>query len=156
MKYRTPNTPKQRTDKSALARSLSQHPQTAIAHNPNFKRTACSSAYAIALPTSPNSDRSQPPNFKRTACSSAYAIALHIPKQRFLRSASLSHTTLILTDRSPNIPKQRSPTTTLILNDSYGALVPSGTLPRTLSHPISPNSDSCGALRYRSQPPNFK
>ncbi|MFY7801321.1 MAG: hypothetical protein ACOVQ3_20405, partial [Dolichospermum sp.] len=44
-----------------------QHPQIAIpaernayAHNPNFKRTACSSAYAIALPTSPNCDRTTP------------------------------------------------------------------------------------------------
>jgi len=32
----------------------SPHPQTAIAHNPNFKRS---------LPTSPNSDRTQPPQF---------------------------------------------------------------------------------------------
>ncbi|MFN7851972.1 MAG: hypothetical protein ACK5OU_08435 [Dolichospermum sp.] len=41
----------------------------------------------------------------------------NIPKQRFLRSASLSH---------PNIPKQRSHTTTLILTDCT---------------PTSPNSD---------------
>ncbi|MEI3650126.1 MAG: hypothetical protein V6D39_09065 [Dolichospermum lemmermannii FEM_B0920] len=47
-------------------------------------------------------------------------------------------TTLILGDRTPNQhPNQRSHTTTSILKD------------RT---PTSPNSDSYGALRYRTQP----
>ncbi|AFW93464.1 hypothetical protein ANA_C10668 [Anabaena sp. 90] len=74
------------------------------------------------------------------------AIAHNYPNfKRFLGRASLSH---------PNTPKQRflgraslSLTTTLILNELLAAAQ------RLRSPNLFLNGDSCGALRYRSQPP---
>ncbi|MDM3851922.1 MAG: hypothetical protein PT119_18555 [Aphanizomenon gracile PMC627.10] len=88
LRYRTPNIPKQRTACSSASLShtttpilnnRTPHPQTAIAHNPNFKR----SQFQLipkqrSLTTLILNDR--PP---------------HIPKQRSLT------TTLILSDRIP-------------------------------------------------------
>ncbi|QJB42846.1 hypothetical protein [Dolichospermum flos-aquae] len=59
----------------------------------------------------------------------------HISKQRFLRSASLSHS---------HIPKQRF---------LRSASLSHSQTPNSDLIPIPPNSDSCGALRYRTPKP---
>jgi hypothetical protein len=95
-----------------------QHPQIAIpaernayAHNPNFKRTACSSAYAIALPTSPNCDRTTPILNYRTPTSQTAIPAERNAYAHNHPNFKRSHTTPILNYRTPTsqtaIPAER-------------------------------------------------
>ncbi|WP_290602438.1 hypothetical protein [Anabaena sp. AL93] len=74
-----------------------------------FQKTIPTERFAIALPHPQQ------------------AIAPHNPKQRFLRSASLSHL---------HTPKQRTACSSASLSPSH-----------------IPKSDSCGALRYRTPTP---
>jgi hypothetical protein len=151
LRYRTPNIPK--SDRTP-------HPKTAIASHTSQKRSH---------PNIPN-QRSHSPHIQtEIAPPTPLKQRSHSqhPKQRFLRSASLSHPQYppkaIPTERfaialpHPHIPK----------SDSYGALryrtyhIPkkrflrSASLshsqhPQKRSHPTSQNSDSYGALRYRT------
>ncbi|QSV65679.1 MAG: hypothetical protein HEQ12_00975 [Aphanizomenon flos-aquae DEX188] len=66
-------------------------------------------------------------------------------KQRFLRSASslrdATANAIALPHPQTAIPTERFAIASHTPNsDSYGALVPSGTLPRTLSHPHTPKA----------------
>ena len=72
------------------------HPQTAIAHNPNFRQSH---------PISPK-QRSHPTSQKRSHSQIPKTIAPNIPKQRFLRSASLSHPNTPKNDRTPTHQKR--------------------------------------------------